>query len=81
MQNPVYCGLIHVRAYREYPEEFIKGIHEPLVDDITWQEVQSRFKPQRQHVQVTDDLPLRGVLKCHCGLPLTSAAPRGKGGG
>lgn len=80
LQNPVYCGLLHVKAYREYPEEIIKGIHDPIIDDFTWQEVQNRFKPQRSHIQVSDDLPLRGVLKCHCGLHLTGAASRGKGG-
>lgn len=80
LQNPVYCGLLHVKAYREYPEELIKGIHEPIIDDVTWQQVQDRFKPQRPHIQVSDDLPLRGVLKCHCGIHLTGAASRGKGG-
>ncbi|WP_374761300.1 recombinase family protein [Dyadobacter pollutisoli] len=35
LQNPIYCGLILVRAYREYPEELVKGIHKPLIDEIT----------------------------------------------
>lgn len=71
LQNPVYCGLLRVKAYREYPDQLVKGIHQPIIDDFTWQQVQDRFKPLRQHVQLSDDLPLRGVLKCHCGLYLT----------
>ncbi len=80
LQNPVYCGFLRVKAYREYPEELVKGIHEPIIDEPTWQQVQDRFKPRRPHAQASTDLPLRGVLRCHCGLYLTGAASRGKGG-
>lgn len=80
LQNPVYCGLLRVKAYREHPDELVKGIHQPIIDDITWHQVQDRFKPLRPYVQLSDDLPLRGVLKCHCGLYLTGAASRGKAG-
>lgn len=80
LRNPVYCGLILVRAYRENPEELVKGIHTAIIGENTWYRVQDRFKPQRQNVQVTDNLPLRGALKCHCGEFLTGAASRGAGG-
>jgi site-specific DNA recombinase len=80
LKNPVYCGLILVRAYREYPEELVKGIHTAIIDENTWYRVQERFGPLRQNVQITDNLPLRGVLKCHCGQFLTGAASRGAGG-
>lgn len=80
LQNPVYVGLIHVRAYKDSPDEWVDGIHKPLIDKVSFYEVQSRFSKPRQHVQITDDLPLRGVLKCHCGLPLTGAPSRGKSG-
>ncbi len=80
LKNPGYCGLILVRAYREHPEELVKGIHTPIIDETTWYRVQDRFRPQRQNVQITDSLPLRGALKCHCGEFLTGAASRGAGG-
>ncbi len=80
LKNPVYIGLIHVRAYKDSPDEWVEGIHQPLIDRVTFYEVQSRFDKPRVHVQITDDLPLRGVLKCHCGLPLTGAPSRGKTG-
>ncbi|GLU56183.1 hypothetical protein Dfri01_56440 [Dyadobacter frigoris] len=80
LKNPIYRGLILVRAYREFPEELVKGIHTPIIDETTWLRVQERFKPKRQNVQITDNLPLRGVLKCHCGQFLTGAASRGAGG-
>ena len=80
LKNPVYIGLIHVRAYKDSPDEWVEGIHQPIVDKVSFYEVQNRFNKPRQHVQIADDLPLRGVLKCHCGLSLTGAPSRGKSG-
>ena len=37
-------------------------------------------RPEKEKVTVNDELPLRGVLKCHCGKPLTGAPSRGKMG-
>lgn len=42
---------------------------------------QSKMKKEdKVKVTVDDAIPLRGVLKCHCGGPLTGAASRGKSG-
>ena len=76
-----YGGLIHVRAYKEYPEEIVDGMHEPLVDRITWLAAQSKLKRRENPVKLLDEeLPLRGVLLCHCGHPLTGAPSRGRHG-
>ena len=43
--------------------------------------VQEKFKnPIKQRVVIDDELPLRSILKCHCGTPLSGAPSRGKSG-
>ncbi len=44
------------------------------MDKITWTMVQSKMKKEDKiKVTVDDEIPLRGVVKCHCGTPLTGA--------
>lgn len=79
--NPVYAGLLKVEPYKEYPGGLFPAIHEPVVDITTWQMVQSKMKkPEKVRTVVDDEIPLRGVLKCHCGNPLSGAPSRGKSG-
>ncbi len=81
LANPVYAGLLKVAAYKQYPGGLFPGIHEPIVDQVTWKMVQSkRKKPKKTRTIIDDEIPLRGVLKCHCGNPLSGAASRGKAG-
>jgi site-specific DNA recombinase len=76
-----YGGLIHVHAYKEYPEEIVDSMHEALVDRITWLAAQSKLKRREHPIRIlNDELPLRGVLLCHCGHPLTGAASTGRHG-
>ena len=78
---PVYAGLLKVDAYKEHPGGLFPGIHEPIVDITTWQMVQKKFeKPKVVKSILDDEIPLRGVLKCHCGNFLTGAPSRGKSG-
>ncbi|WP_090656424.1 zinc ribbon domain-containing protein [Parafilimonas terrae] len=43
--------------------------------------VQSKMKkPAKTKTIIDDEIPLRGVLKCHCGNPLSGASSRGKSG-
>ena len=37
-------------------------------------------KVDKVKVVIDDEIPLRGVVKCHCGTPLTGAPSRGKSG-
>ncbi len=81
LSNPVYAGLLHVDAYKEYPGGLFPAIHEPIIDMTTWQMVQSKMKkPEKVRIVLDDEIPLRGVLKCHCGNPLSGAPSRGKSG-
>ncbi len=81
LSNPVHAGLLHVEAYKEYPGGLFPAIHEPIIDMTTWQMVQSKMKkPQKVRTVLDDQIPLRGVLKCHCSNPLSGAPSRSKSG-
>lgn len=81
LANPVYAGLVRVQPFKDLPGGLFPAIHEPIIDKTTWTMVQSKMK-KADKVKVTIDaeIPLRGVVKCHCGAPLTGAPSRGKSG-
>lgn len=81
LSNPVYAGMLQVQGYKEFPGGIFPGIHEAIIDSTSWQMVQSKMKkPVHSRNILDEDLPLRGVLKCHCGNYLTGAPSRGKSG-
>ncbi|MDB4919092.1 MAG: hypothetical protein JWQ54_1075 [Mucilaginibacter sp.] len=81
LTNPVYAGMVKAKAFKEYPGGLFPGIHEPIIDKITWQIVQNKIaKPQKTKSVLDDNIPLRGILRCHCGQPLSGAPSRGKTG-
>lgn len=70
-----------VAAYKEYAGGLFQGIHEPIIDMATWKMGQSKMKkPEKTRTVIDDQLPLRGILKCHCHNPLSGALSRGKSG-
>ena len=76
-----YGGLIRVHAYKEFPEEVVEGMHQPLIDRITWLAAQAKLKRKHRPIHsLNENLPLRGVLLCHCGHPLTGAPSRRRHG-
>ncbi len=83
LRNPVYCGKIVVPAYRDEPQQLVRGQHEPIVTESLFYEVQDILNGKRriQMVKMTtaDNLPLRGLLICpHCGKQLTGSASKGR---
>ena len=81
LSYPLYVGLQHVDAFKEYPGGLFPAKHEPIVDLSTWEQVQRKLKkPEKDKVTIDENLPLRGVLKCHCGDYLTGAPSKGKMG-
>ena len=81
LTNPVYAGMLQVQGYKEYPGGIFPAIHEAIIDKTTWQLVQSKMKrPEKIRTVLDENLPLRGILKCHCGNLLTGAPSRGKSG-
>lgn len=81
LTNPVYMGFQQVKPYKDLPGGlFALKDHDILIDATTWYQVQEKLKEKFYRKTVTDDLPLRGLLKCHCKVPLTGAASTGKSG-
>ena len=81
LANPVYAGIVRVEPFKDLPGGLFPAIHEAIIDKTTWQMVQSKMKKaDKVKVTVDDEIPLRGVVKCHCGTPLTGAPSRGKSG-
>ncbi len=81
LASPVYAGMLEVKPFKDYPGGLFPAIHEPIIDKNTWYRVQEKMrKPIKERVVIDARMPLRGVLKCHCGRPLTGAPSRGKSG-
>ena len=83
MHNPIYAGKIFIPAFRDEEEATVQGLHEPLVDENTFWQVQDILngrKPKTiRKAKQNVELPLRGFLRCaKCGSTLTGSASRGK---
>lgn len=67
VRNPVYCGLIPL-SQKKQPLELIKGIHEPLISESLFNEVQAIINTKRKVTSKSDELNnfffLRGFLTC-----------------
>ena len=81
LKNPAYTSLLKVKGFKELPSEIVEASHPPIIDRATWNAVQQKIGGLKQPKFIlNEDFPLRGVLKCHCGKPLTGAPSRGKSG-
>jgi site-specific DNA recombinase len=81
LRNPVYKGKIFIPAWKSEGEQLVEGIHEGLVDEVTWHRAQQRF--ERKHRgsirAVRPELELRGFLECpRCGRILSGSCSKGR---
>lgn len=86
LRNPFYIGKVVVPAYKDEPEEVIKGQQEPLVSERLFFEVQEVLEGRKRKDLPTnrcqkEELMLRGFLTCSkCGRRLTGSASRNRHG-
>jgi DNA invertase Pin-like site-specific DNA recombinase len=87
VRNPVYCGKVFLAAYKNEAAHCVKGIHQPIVSEELFDDVQDVLKGKKRKVRVNsfteidEYLPLRGFLTCkRCGKPLSGSGSRGNGG-
>ncbi|TJZ53682.1 recombinase family protein [Sphingobacterium olei] len=83
LHNPFYCGLVSVPATRTEEEEFVEGIHEPLISEQLFREVQSLINSRRTRNTYKQKMKpvflLRGYLICPlCGRRLTGSISTGR---
>jgi site-specific DNA recombinase len=82
LKNPFYVGRIPVHAWKEEPYEEVKGNHQPLISDETFNLVQEYLSGKRR-LKVSgmrsEEFPLRGFMDCpECGRKLTASASRSR---
>ncbi len=81
IRNPAYCGLIPIKSGTE--EQYMaKGIHEPLISEALFYEVQKIITTKRKINSKKDDIKttffLRGFLVCPlCQRKLTASFSKG----
>ncbi|RYD75872.1 MAG: recombinase family protein, partial [Sphingobacteriales bacterium] len=85
LKNPVYVGKIRIKKWKSEPEEIVNGIHQPLVSQLIFQQVQDRYKPKTKvtaRIKEKDSkIYLRGHLICpRCGKALTASASKNRVG-
>ncbi len=83
IKNPFYFGRIYIPAYKDEDEQYVTGIHEPLISEQLFNEVQDILTGRRRKFPTKqtaiDELPLRGFLKCsRCGANLTGSKSKGR---
>ena len=84
LQNVVYKGKIKLAALKDEPERLVNGLHEAIISEETFDDVQLILKGKKKGykgVTKGDDTPLVGHLYCpHCDRPMTGSGSRGNGG-
>ena len=85
IRNPVYCGRILIVKYKDEQAHTVKGIHEPLISETLYYDVQDvlngKKKIEKTKIHSPDLLPLRGFIKCSkCSRTLCGSASKGRNG-
>ena len=78
LTNPTYAGMIKVPSYYDEPEKLVDGVHEPIIDKMTYWAAQGRITGKRNYLQNNEEVPLRGALHCTCGRCMTAGNSKGK---
>lgn len=86
IRNPVYIGKITVPAYKDEDSEIVEGLHEGIVPEWLFYQVQDILEARKRSTKKwslkDENLPLRGHIQCSkCGRPLTGSASTGRLGG
>ena len=79
LKKPIYCGYISA-SFLDKP---VKGLHEPLISEELFRNVQAVLSGRRREVapkrKLNPVFPLKCFIRCHsCGTPLTGGLVTGK---
>jgi site-specific DNA recombinase len=83
LNNRVYSGFIKVDKIAEDDDDFVLGLHEPIISDALFLKVNGLLKGRRVTKNIRDNeddrFQLRGFLTCSvCGRNLTGSAVKNK---
>jgi len=84
LRNPVYIGKVVVPPYKQEQGQIVRGIHEAIITDELYYEVQDVLDGRKRHLSKSpfcqkEELPLRGFLQCaRCGRTLTGSSSKGR---
>ncbi|MCJ8208554.1 recombinase family protein [Mucilaginibacter sp. RS28] len=83
LRNPFYCGLVSVPATKNEESETVVGIHEPLISQRLFQDVQQILNSRRTknpfRQKTKPVFLLRGFLTCpFCGRRFTASISSGR---
>lgn len=83
IHNPFYCGFVTLSATKDEDMQLIKGIHEPLISEELFMNVQSLIHSKRRERGKKESLksifPLRGFLVCpYCNCRLSGSISQGR---
>jgi hypothetical protein len=83
LTNPLYAGWVTLPS--DSTLEPVRGLHEPLVTQDTFDRVQAILSGRKPapspRLKSNPDFPLRRLVRCEkCGTPLTGACCKGRGG-
>jgi site-specific DNA recombinase len=82
LHNPVYCGFVTVPPTKTEDIQFVKAVHEPLISENLFKDVQLLLNSRRRQYSKRENLkylfPLRGFLQCPwCNRKLTGSISQG----
>lgn len=85
IKNPMYCGKIFIKAYKDEEACLVDATHESLISEALFYKVQRVLsektwdeRPQGKLI-ANNQFPLRGFLKCpKCGGHITGSGSKGK---
>ena len=75
LKNPVYCGLVKVSGKAG---KLVKGLHAPIISEQEYWMASERINGKRNIAHKSEEVPLRGVLRCFCGKLVTAGKSKGK---
>jgi site-specific DNA recombinase len=83
VRNPVYCGKLIIKQYKDEESYIVDGQHEPLISESLFYDAQEVLNGRKRKTAAKiislDSLPLRGFIKCSkCHKLLTGSSSKGK---
>ncbi len=84
IRNPIFNGDVFLKAFKDEPEQTIKGIHDPLISKTVFDKVQHYIDGGKRqykvaHKKVNEKFPLKDFVLCpSCHKPLKASSSKGR---